>query len=90
MTKSTMVDYSKSNVKPLSIPRFIGPSLRSSPAGDEEVVFQDFTELSLEVDDGDDGDDDDDDNDEVEDGDDEDVDDDDDDEVKDGYDEESK
>ena len=56
MTKSTMVDYSKSNVKPLSIPRFIGPSLRSSPAGDEEVVFQDFTELSLEVDDGDDDD----------------------------------
>ena len=37
--------------KPLSIPRFRGPSLRSSPAGDEEVVFEDFTELSLEVDD---------------------------------------
>ena len=62
MTKSTMVDYSMSNVKPLSIPRFRGPSLRSSPAGDEEVVFEDFTELSLEVEDGDDGDDDDDDN----------------------------
>ena len=49
-----MVDYSKRNFKPLSIPRFRGPSLRSSPAGDEEVVFEDFTELSLEVEDGDD------------------------------------
>jgi len=29
--------------------RFRGPSLRSSPAGDEEVFFEDFTELSLEV-----------------------------------------
>ena len=61
-----MVDYSKRNFKPLSISRFRGPSPRSSPAGDEEVVFEDFTELSLEVEDGDD-DDDDDDDDEVED-----------------------
>ena len=37
--------------KPLSMPRFRSPSLRSSPASDEEVVFEDFTELSLEVED---------------------------------------
>ena len=54
MTTSTMVDYSKRNFKTLSIPRFRGPSLRSSPAGDEEVVFEDFTELSLEVEEDDD------------------------------------
>ena len=53
MTTSTMVDYSKRNFNTLSIPRFRGPSLRSSPASDEEVVFEDFTELSLEVKDGD-------------------------------------
>jgi len=34
--------------------RFRGPSLRSSPASDEEVVFEDFTELSLEVEEDDD------------------------------------
>ena len=47
MTTSTRVDYSKRN-------------FRSSPASDEEVVFEDFTELSLEVEDGGDDDDDDD------------------------------
>ena len=55
--------------KPLLIPRFRGPSLRSSPSSDEEVVFEDFTELSLEVADGDDDDDGGNDDDEVEDGD---------------------
>ena len=59
--------------KPLSIPRFRGPSLRSSPAGDEEVVFEDFTELSLEVEDVDDGDYGDDDDDDSDDGDDEEL-----------------
>ena len=59
--------------KPLSIPRFRGPSLGSSPVGDEEVVFEDFTELSLEVEDGDDGDYGDDDDDDNDDGDDEEL-----------------
>ena len=59
--------------KPLPIPRFRGPSLGSSPVGDEEVVFEDFTELSLEVEDGDDGDYGDDDDDDNDDGDDEEL-----------------
>ena len=51
-----MLKRARETSKPLLIPRFRGPSLRSSPASDEEVVFEDFTELSLEVEDGDDGD----------------------------------